>query len=168
MADLETSHATLDHTGLTGVGGGGITFKHAISTAAGADQAYSTTFADLFPTQLSTVIAASAGDVLELVLTWEHNDTDGQACFADFHIGATTNARIGDATRGSFEFFHADANGSSYGHTLIAYRVVVANDISGGNVTVKPQIRSSVNTNPDVYYNTPPVVFVVKNLGAEA
>ena len=147
---------------------GGITVKHATSTAAGADQSYSTTFADLFPTQLSTVIAASAGDVLEFMLTLTHNDTDGQSCLADFHIGATTNARIGDTTKGSFIYFHADANGQFYSHTVVGYRVVVANDISAGNVTVKPQVRSDVNANPDIFYNTPPVVFVVKNLGAEA
>lgn len=158
----------IDVTGLTGAGGSGITFKHAVSTAAGSDQAYTTSFADLFATQLSTVIAASASDVLELVMTWTHGDSNGQACFADFHVGATTNARIGDTTNGSFKFFHADANTYHFTHTLIAYRVVVANDISGGNVTVKPQVKSDVNGTFGVLYNTPPAVFVVKNLGAEA
>jgi hypothetical protein len=154
---------------IDGVGGvGGIVFKHAISTAAGADQTFTTSFANLFSTQLQTVIAASAGDVLEMVLVYTHNDTDGQSCMADFHIGATTNARIGDATVGSFIYFHPDANGTFYTHVAMGYRVVVANDISGGNVTVTPMIRSDVNGNPDVKYNAPPTSFVVKNLGAEA
>jgi hypothetical protein len=146
----------------------GIVFKHSISTAAGADQTFTTSFANLFSTQLATVIAADAGDVLEFALTYTHNDTDGQSCMADFHIGATTNARIGDATVGSFIYFHPDANGTFYTHVALGYRVVVANDISGGNVTVTPMIRSDVNGNPDVKYNAPPTSFVVKNLGAEA
>lgn len=155
-------------TGLAGGGGSGIVFKHATSTAAGADQSFSTSWADLFPTQFTTVIAASAGNVLEFTLTFTNTDTDGQAIQADFYIGATTNARIGNATKGSYFFFHQDANGYFFSHTVVVYRVVVANDISGGNVTVKPQIKSDVNATPDVLYNTPPAVFVVKNLGAPA
>ena len=155
-------HADIDHTGLPGVGSGGgaAPFVYKDSSAAGAHQALSTTFTDLFPSQLNPSIPAVAGDVLRIELQGEMTDTDGQWIAYDFTINGV---RVGQSTRGILKKTYIDNEEERF-HVFYLHKVV-SGDISGGNVAVKAQVRDQVGVVPDVKYTAPVCVLVVTNMG---
>lgn len=145
--------------------GGSQTFYYKDSTAAGADQAFpaSALWGDLFPTQMTASVPASTGNILRLEFNCHTTDSDGQFLYFDFTVAGT---RVGATAQGVMSTNAAD--NVLYAHQMTWRHKVAAGDISGGNVAIKVQIKSSINVTPDVTYTTPPAVLVVTNLGTSS
>lgn len=138
--------------------------KHANSSAAGADQALSTIFAELFPTQLSLTLSnLQVGDtiIMSLMVGWQ-TDSDGQNTLFDFGVNGV---RLG-GTNGTAVYFSVD--NLPRGESLWRPYDLTAGDIdANGRSVFVPWVRSSINTVPDIVYDNPPVHFMVANIGPQ-
>lgn len=150
MADLETVHATLDHTGLPGVVGGGglVAFDYNVYT--GGDIALTSTSPAAVSGPTDLTVAAVAGDVVLVGLSAMANNTTASSIgfnFATIVSASPVNYLYSDGGTPQNAgvpgwFIAASAVGSTGGS--FPY-VVQAGDISGGNVTFRLYYRVSAN-----------------------
>lgn len=156
MAELETAHATLDHTGLPGVGGGG---GGSIATdlarrVSGSITLNSTSEADV-DTGIDLVVAAAIGDTIVVMPNGLHGNE-----------AVIVNLDVATIVAGSpVNYFGIGLGGSDQGLLgwskqnpgvyqpivgAVAY-VVQGGDISGGNVTLRLRYKTSAAVNSTLF-----------------
>lgn len=144
----ETAHDALDHTGLTGVGGGGgiVSSANQRYTAGNITVPQPNMAALTGPSDLT--LSASSGDILLIGLSARNSDSDADSYGLDMativsaspvnYLSSHTGTPI---TTGVAAWFGGTgANGRSGG---AVYYVVQSGDISGGNVTLRHYGRAS-------------------------
>lgn len=146
MADLETVHATIDHTGLPGVaaGGTGVVVAGPVKRTAADVTVTGTTPVNL-DTALDLVLAAMAGDVIEVgVSAWWGTGVGGacldvativSAAVVNYFSSGTSTPAAGGVQAWGVKGADTDIPISG------AMRYVVqAGDISGGTVTLRARV----------------------------
>lgn len=169
-------HSDIDHTGLTGVGGGGsgqglVDFAHARRTSGDVTLTTNNTWMDV-DTGIDLTVAASTGDVLEVGFSGYCGGSEAVTLYMDAHtiVSATpTNsiangAAVSDSNDGVSAWrFPASTIHNSGGTVMYS---VQAGDISGGNVTLRLRGKPASTTDRVLSASTArPLAWHVKNLG---
>ena len=147
-------------------------FKLTDSSGAGADQAFTTSWVELFASDLPQQHEnVQAGDLLDIRFTFHHTDPNGQDLLFDFGLDDGTR-RIGGtilSTTDGAIFRHFGIDNTTSGFTFTYEHVITASDIAtvAGETEVNVWIKSSVDGMPDIDYIDPPARLFVRNLGPQ-
>jgi hypothetical protein len=174
MADLETVHATIDHTGITGVGDGSVTSAKARYTGGSITTATSmTNYAAITATGLDMVVAAATGDILLVGLSlYQTNSNTSELRFDVATVVSATLTNFisgGDGTianSGGIAGMISTASEGTRSHAATVAYAVQAGDISGGNVTLRPVYGTGATSTKTILATTVyPIHAFVVNLG---
>lgn len=153
MADLETSHATIDHTGITGVGGSA-SVPWAKTYSTGSDTPWasssSTTTADIDATNASLAVTVPASG--KLVVMAELDFSYGTANNGGFVVLRTgsTDLQAAACISGNIASGGIGAVSASAGHLTALFYVT---GLTPGALTLKLGFRRLGSTVLNVYAN---------------
>jgi hypothetical protein len=161
MADLETVHATIDHTGITGVGGAAKEIVVVSRTGQTNLTTTSSSFVDMDGTNLTAAVTTpAAGARYRITLQGRVACSDATGVMAfDFTLDGTRLVASSSGGSGARLISNFGAN-KSLELSIVHYTT----SLTAGAHTIKPQWRTSLGTATAVQGTDEMLQFVVEEL----